>query len=95
MNCLKLSEHFQKNDKGITGDILFNDEGKRIEFHLEILELSKIGFKTIGTWDPVHGVNYTRSLGEAYEQIVESLQNKAFVVASRAYQFELQILSQI
>lgn len=28
-------------------------------------------------------MNYTRSLGEAYDAIVESLQNKTFVVASR------------
>lgn len=73
----------QKTDKGISGEILFSEEGKRTHFHLEITELSKEGFKKIGTWDPVHGVNYTRSLGEAYDQIVESLQNKTFIVASR------------
>ncbi|CRL04875.1 CLUMA_CG017927, isoform A [Clunio marinus] len=72
-----------KADKGISGEILFNEQGKRSHFHLEITELSKEGFKKIGTWDPVHGVNYTRTLGEAYDQIVESLQNKTFIVASR------------
>lgn len=73
----------QKTDKGISGEILFSEDGRRTHFHLEITELSKEGFKKIGTWDPVHGVNYTRSLGEAYDQIVESLQNKTFIVASR------------
>lgn len=48
------------------------------------MELSKIGFKKIAEWNPVSGVIYTRSESEAYEQIVESLQNKNFVVASRA-----------
>lgn len=90
MKCHRLIEciHFkslckQKTDKGISGEILLNEEGKRPHFHLEITELSKEGFKKIGTWDQVHGVNYTRSLGEAYDQIVESLQNKMFIVASR------------
>lgn len=73
----------QKTDKGISGEILFNDEGKRSHFHLEITELSKEGFKKIGTWDPVHGVNYTRSLGEAYDQIVGQIHDKTFIVASR------------
>lgn len=73
----------QKTEKGVSGEIVFSEDGKRTHFSLEITELSKEGFKKIGTWDPVHGVNYTRSLGEAYDQIVESLQNKEFVVASR------------
>lgn len=51
----------QKTDKGISGEILFNEEGKRTHFHLEITELSKEGFKKIGTWDPVHGVIQTYS----------------------------------
>lgn len=87
MLSLSLLSFNQRNDRGIAGDILFNDEGKRIEFQLEILELSKIGFKKIGSWDGVQGVTYTRTLGEAYDQIVESLQNKTFTVASRAYNF--------
>lgn len=40
----------QKTDKGISGEILFNEEGKRTHFHLEITELSKDGFKRIGTF---------------------------------------------
>lgn len=78
-----LTSYQQKTEKGVSGEIVFSEDGKRTHFSLEITELSKDGFKKIGTWDPVHGVNYTRSLGEAYDQIVESLQNKEFVVASR------------
>lgn len=62
---------------------MFNDDGKRTFFQLEITELSRDGFKKIGTWDPENQVIYTRSLGEAYDQVIESLQNKTFVVASR------------
>uniref|UniRef100_A0A1B0DDT2 Ionotropic glutamate receptor L-glutamate and glycine-binding domain-containing protein n=1 Tax=Phlebotomus papatasi TaxID=29031 RepID=A0A1B0DDT2_PHLPP len=35
------------------------------------------------TWDPTHGINYTRTQGEVFSQIVESLQNKTFIVTSR------------
>ncbi|XP_050099710.1 glutamate receptor ionotropic, kainate 2-like isoform X2 [Anopheles aquasalis] len=73
-----------KTEHGITGPIIFDDYGRRTHFHLDIIELSKEeGFKKIATWDPTHGVNYTRSQGEVYSQIVESLQNKTFIVASR------------
>ncbi|XP_061498393.1 glutamate receptor ionotropic, kainate 2 isoform X2 [Anopheles gambiae] len=73
-----------KTEHGITGPIIFDDFGRRAHFHLDIIELSKDeGFKKIATWDPTHGVNYTRSQGEVYSQIVESLQNKTFIVASR------------
>lgn len=67
----------------MTGRIIFNDDGLRTEFYLEILELSQEGFKKIATWDPVIGVNYTRSPGEVYTEISRSLQNKTIVVAAR------------
>ncbi|XP_055683998.1 glutamate receptor ionotropic, kainate 2-like [Lutzomyia longipalpis] len=72
-----------KTEHGITGPIVFDDLGRRTHFELEIIESSKDGFKKIATWDPTHGINYTRSQGEVYSQIVESLQNKTFIVASR------------
>lgn len=70
-------------EHGITGKIIFNPEGHRTHFHLEVTELSKTGFKQIGTWNPADGLNYTRALGEVQAQIVESIQSKVFVVASR------------
>lgn len=82
-NSINIVFLFQKTEHGITGQIVFNDEGQRTHFYLEITELSKDGFKRIGIWDPVTGVNYTRSSGEAYTQIIESLQEKNFLVASR------------
>ncbi|KAL7026717.1 hypothetical protein ACKWTF_005135 [Chironomus riparius] len=80
----RIAEYMRlRTDNGITGRIVFNDDGKRSHFQLEITELSKEGFKKIGTWDPEHHVNYTRTLGEAYEQVIEALQNKTFIVVSR------------
>lgn len=62
---------------------MFNDEGKRSHFQLEITELSKDGFKRIATWDPENQVSYTRTQGELEDQVTEALQNKTFVVVSR------------
>lgn len=67
----------------MTGRIIFNDDGIRKEFYLEILELSQEGFKKIATWDQTIGVNYTRSQGDVYTEISRSLKNKTVIVAAR------------
>ncbi|XP_053682747.1 glutamate receptor ionotropic, kainate 2-like [Sabethes cyaneus] len=73
-----------KTEHGITGPIIFDDDGRRTYFQLDIIELNQHeGFKKIATWDPRNGVNYTRSQEDVHQQIVESLQNKTFIVASR------------
>jgi glutamate receptor, ionotropic, invertebrate len=77
------SNKFQKSDTGITGQIIFNDDGKRTHFNLEVIELSKDGFKKIATWTADGGVDYTRSSSEVENEIMESLQNKTFIVTSR------------
>lgn len=73
----------QKEGEGITGKIGFNEHGERTLFSLEIIELSKDGFKKIGSWDPLNKVEYTRTEGDVTQQIVESLQNKTVIVSSR------------
>lgn len=67
----------------MTGAIKFDKYGKRNYFSLEIIELAKEGFKTIGTWDSIHGVNYTRTQREMIEAIAESITQKEFIVTSR------------
>lgn len=67
----------------ITGPMIFDENGRRNHFVLEIIELSHFGFKKIGTWDNIHSVTYTRTFNETMEQTVQSLQNKIFKVASR------------
>uniref|UniRef100_A0A336KHH4 CSON010578 protein n=1 Tax=Culicoides sonorensis TaxID=179676 RepID=A0A336KHH4_CULSO len=73
----------RKEGEGVTGKIGFNEYGERTLFNLEIIELGKDGFKTIGTWDPLNKVEYTRTEGDVTAQVVESLQNKTFIVSSR------------
>lgn len=57
--------------------------GRRTHFTLEIIESYKDGFKKIGTWDPTHGVNYTRTQSEVDSERDEAISNKTFIVVSR------------
>uniref|UniRef100_A0A8D9ERV8 Glutamate receptor 1 n=1 Tax=Cacopsylla melanoneura TaxID=428564 RepID=A0A8D9ERV8_9HEMI len=68
--------------QGLTGTIKFDNQGFRSNFLLEVIELSKEGLQKIGTWNSTEGINFTRTYGEAYTQIVESLMNKTFVVCT-------------
>lgn len=61
----------------------FDEDGKRKEFILDIIELSKTGFKRIGFWDAMKGVNYTRTSEEVFDILAEKWQNKTFIVTSR------------
>lgn len=67
----------------MSGEMLFDEHGQRIHFQIDIVELSKDGFKKIAKWIPVEGIIYTRPIGEADSLIIESLQNKTFKVVSR------------
>nr|CAH7752037.1 unnamed protein product [Callosobruchus chinensis] len=68
--------------RGLTGIIKFDHQGFRSDFVLDIVELSREGLKKIGTWNSTEGVNFTRTYGEAYTQIVEIIQNKTFIVTT-------------
>jgi hypothetical protein len=74
------SSYFQVEMQGLTGTIKFDNQGFRTNFLLDVIELSKEGLVKIGTWNSTEGINFTRTYGEAYTQIVESLMNKTFVV---------------
>lgn len=66
--------------QGLTGTIKFDNQGFRTNFLLDVIELNKEGLSKIGTWNSTEGMNFTRTYGEAYTQIVESLMNKTFTV---------------
>jgi ionotropic glutamate receptor len=68
---------------GLTGIIKFDNQGFRSDFILDIIELNtKDGLKKIGSWNSTKGINFTRSYGEIYTQIVDSLHNKTFIVTT-------------
>lgn len=66
--------------QGLTGTIKFDNQGFRTNFLLDVIELNKEGLSKIGSWNSTEGINFTRTYGEAYTQIVESLMNKTFTV---------------
>lgn len=67
----------------MTGRIIFDSYGRRTQFYLEVLEMSREGFKKIAFWDTHQKVQSTRDISEVYSQISQSLQNKTIIVASR------------
>ena len=68
---------------GLTGIIKFDNQGFRSDFILDVIELNtKDGLKEIGQWNSTNGINFTRSYGEVYTQIVDSLHNKTFIVTT-------------
>lgn len=74
----------QKTDEGLTGRILFDDDGHRVDFYMEILELNQEGFKKIAILDPqTMKINYTRTQAEVYSQVTQSLQNKTVIVVAK------------
>lgn len=75
---------FQMEHEGLTGFMKFDERtGQRTYFRLDLIELVQEGFKKIGTWDPVNGINHTRTAGQMYSDIVQSITTKNFLVASR------------
>lgn len=73
----------QKTEYGMTGRIIFDVNGQRTQFYMEVLEMSKEGFKKIGVWDVEQGIQATRDMSEIYSQISQSLHNKTIIVSSR------------
>lgn len=70
----------------MTGRIVFDNQGRRDNFYMEVLELDNLKkdrFTKIATWDAIGGINYTRTQTEVDSQVIQSLQNKTIVVAAR------------
>ncbi|XP_063622177.1 glutamate receptor ionotropic, kainate 2-like [Cydia splendana] len=69
---------------GITDQIMLdNTTGERINFNVEIMELSNSGFNSIAKWNPDTGFVYVRSEDEVSDLLAEKWQNKTFRVVSR------------
>lgn len=57
--------------------------GHRSYFTLEMIELTKTGFKKIGVWDPQNEMTYTRTSSQMLFDLVNANLNKTFIVASK------------
>lgn len=75
---------------------MFDDEGRRSDFYLEVLELSLTDeLKKIATWTQSSGIVGTRSQSDTETQITKSLQNKTIVVTARLGMPYLQVRSEM
>ncbi|XP_014272498.1 glutamate receptor ionotropic, kainate 2 isoform X2 [Halyomorpha halys] len=69
--------------EGMSGSIKFDESGQRTFFSIDITELTKNGFRKIGTWDPEIGISYTRTGSQMQNEMFQSISNKTFYVVSR------------
>lgn len=68
----------------MTGRIVFDDNGRRKDFYMEILELSQEGFKKIAIFDPKDlRFSYTRTEAEVHSHMTQTLLNRTVIVAAR------------
>ncbi|XP_069680954.1 glutamate receptor ionotropic, kainate 2-like isoform X2 [Periplaneta americana] len=68
---------------GMTGNIRFDEFGRRSRFKLDVLELFLAEFKKVGEWATETGVVRTQTETEKEAEIQKSLQFKTFIVSSR------------
>lgn len=68
--------------RGLTDVIKFDHQGFRTDFILDIIELSPLGLRKIGTWNSTQGVNLTRTYTDQQKEIKEILANKTLVVST-------------
>lgn len=67
---------------GLTGKIKFDSFGRRSDFDLELVELTKDGLAQIGTWDTKNRINITKTPLQEMEQVSTNLANTTLVVTT-------------
>lgn len=74
---------------GLTGEIVFDQNGQRTDFKLDLIEKSRDNMAKTGTWTPEMGVNYTRTVTEGDSIVFEQLQNKTLRVTTALVSYNL------
>lgn len=69
----------------ITGPIRFNDQGRRIDFTLQQVEIYRDNITKVATWSPgaPNELHLLRNASQQMAQIVENLQKTLVIVSSR------------
>lgn len=78
--------------EGLSGLIKFDNQGFRTNVQFDVISLREDGIKTIGTWNSTVGLNFTRAYHETYTEIVESLQNRHFIITTILVSLDLILL---
>lgn len=66
--------------RGLTGDVMFDLQGYRSHFFLDLMFLTSSGLTKIGTWNPESGLNVTSNITSDYFTLL--LRNKTLVVTT-------------
>lgn len=72
----------QKDFKGLTGKIKFDQEGFRTDIELELVDLTQNGLRVTGTWNTNNGINIsTNPITDTVLNGKEfDLRNRSFIV---------------
>nr|CAD7259373.1 unnamed protein product [Timema shepardi] len=65
------------------GSISFDDRGRRHDFTLDMVEVSRGAVRHVGSWNSVTGLNHTQTYSEVLTEIQRNIQNKTFIVSSK------------
>ncbi|KAK3891725.1 hypothetical protein Pcinc_004391 [Petrolisthes cinctipes] len=68
--------------EGLTGLIKLDSEGFRRDVTLDVIELTQLGLKRIGTWSSVNGTNYTKSDSEVQLGVLDSLHKNTLIITT-------------
>lgn len=63
--------------------MIFDDDGFRGDFYIEVIELGADGFQKIAKWDMKDKLVNTRTEDETTSQLTQSLHNRTIVVSAR------------
>lgn len=74
----------------MTGNIRFDEFGRRSHFKLDVVEYFMGQFKKVGWWETGHGVTRTQSDKDKEKEIQMSLQSKMFIVSSRIVSYVIE-----
>ncbi|XP_055926547.1 glutamate receptor ionotropic, kainate 2-like isoform X1 [Argiope bruennichi] len=69
--------------KGLTGDVQIGNQGQRIHFTFDLLELKPKGTVKVGEWDTKNHLVYTRNYSKDYSEAKDNLQNITLRVTSK------------
>ncbi|CAH1800045.1 unnamed protein product [Owenia fusiformis] len=67
---------------GLSGSVVYDNNGQRSNFQLDVTELGTGGLEKIGRWDPKKGVNITKDYNKVKQQVKHSLKNKTLIVTT-------------
>lgn len=75
-------KRIQKDFKGLTGKIKFDQEGFRTDVELELVDLTQNGLRVTGTWNAKTGINVSTSVVSETKTVEQEfdLRNMSFVV---------------